>query len=43
MKAVLMKLIYYLAEKGKMIGINRGKLRCKHCTFMMPYFKHSVD
>lgn len=76
-----MKLIYFLAEKGKLIGINRSKLkamlypayrffcyvvytmgggglylyhvempitqrcnlRCKHCIFMMPYFKHPVD
>ena len=22
-----MKLVYYLAEKGKMIGINRGRLK----------------
>ena len=27
MKEALMKLIYFLAEKGKMIGINRGKLK----------------
>lgn len=81
MKNALMKAIYFLAEKGKLIGINRGKLkamlypfyrlfcyviytigggylylyhiempitqrcnlRCKHCIFMMPYFKHPVD
>ena len=80
MKNALMKLIYFLAEKGKLIGINRDKLkallypayrffryviytiggylylyhvempitqrcnlRCKHCIFMMPYFKHPVD
>ena len=27
MKNALMKLIYLLAEKGKLIGINRGKLK----------------
>ena len=27
MKQALMKLIYFLAEKGKLIGINRGKLK----------------
>ncbi len=27
MKAAFMKLIYFLAEKGKLIGINRGKLK----------------
>ncbi|MBQ7220841.1 MAG: hypothetical protein IJS28_07680 [Synergistaceae bacterium] len=27
MKNALMKLIYFLAEKGKLIGINRGKLK----------------
>ena len=81
MKTAIMKLIYFLAEKGKLIGINRGKLkallypayrlfcyviyrvgggyiylyhvelpitqrcnlRCKHCSFFMPYFKHPVD
>ena len=26
-KNALMKLIYFLAEKGKLIGINRGKLK----------------
>ena len=81
MKNALMKLIYIVAEKGKLIGFNRGKLkallypayrmfcyvlyrlgggyiylyhvelpltqrcnlRCKHCSFFMPYFKHPVD
>ena len=80
-KDALMKLIYFLAEKGKLIGINRSKLkaflypayrffccviyrigggyiylyhvelpltqrcnlRCKHCSFFMPYFKNPVD
>ena len=27
MKSAMMKLIYFLAEKGKHIGINRGKLK----------------
>ena len=27
MKNALMKLIYFLAEKGKLIGINRDKLK----------------
>ena len=81
MKDALLKIIYFLAEKGKLIGINRGKLKamlypayrffcyviytigggylylyhvelpitqkcnlkCKHCSFLMPYFKKPVD
>ena len=27
MKNALMKLIYFLAEKGKLIGVNRSKLK----------------
>lgn len=35
MKNALMKLIYFLAEKGKLIGINRVKLK----AFLYPAYR----
>lgn len=80
MKNIFLNCIYYLAEHGKKIGVNREKLksvlfpmyrwfckiqykcfghvylyhveipvtqrctlRCKDCSFMMPYFEHPKD